>query len=171
MIGGEVGLAPQSITLAYHPVDVRGDRWVVVTTGRQRHLPADWDQASWDWYDGGLDVLTRTDVDWRSAEGVAWREVSAVYNNDHESHYEIWSKHGWMIGAVEFEARSFAVAGTWVALSVLDAGLRLYVSGAGVAPDELCFGQTDGAPYGVDFAGPLHFPKSIKASRELAQVT
>jgi hypothetical protein len=170
MIIGEVGKPPFGITLSFGWVDDRAERWVDVTTGvRQGKPPGNWSRSDWDRYDSGRELLTRTDIDYRSAEGQAWRAAADTFNADYAAHYRSWTRQAWTIDGQSVEALSFEINGTWAALYLSPDRLVIYAYGRGVAPADLVLQNTDGTRYGVDWREPLHFPDSIKTSRALAR--
>lgn len=170
MISGGPDERPIGVTLAHGWFETPGVRWVDVTTVFNRSTPPDgWSRADWGWYDGGLEVLTRTDIDYRSTAGQAWRAAAEAFNADHEAHYRSWSAHTWAVDGQALSARSFHIDGAWAALCVALDDLVIYAHGQGVAPDNLALQSTDGTGYGVDFREPLHFPDSIKTSRAFAR--
>jgi hypothetical protein len=154
-----------AVTLAHGWLEDRGDRWVDVTTAVRQPTPSDWAAADWDWYNTGLDVLVRSDIDYRSAAGRAWQQASDEFNADYEAHYETWSTHTWMLDGAPVPARSFAIGSHLAALCVDRPDVLIMAHGAGVAPDQLVLTVTTGVEYGLDFRVPLHWPDSAYASR------
>jgi hypothetical protein len=167
MVSGSAGEEPLGVTFA-HGNDSRG---ATVTTGQRSTAPAPMSQSDWDWYDGGLSLLTRTDVDFRSAAGKKWRAAADAFDGDHLAHYELWDQLSWSVDGVTVSARSFTIGTSWAALTTDLASGLLWVYGQGVSPALLEFCREDGSEYGVDLAEPLHFPNSLIASRALAGLT
>jgi hypothetical protein len=149
VIGGSADEEPLAITSGH------GDesRCVMVTTG----------QRSPD--EGGLDLLTRTVIDYRSAEGKKWPEAAGAFNADQLAHYEVWDQLTWLADDVEVSARSFTIDSSRAAISTHLADGLLWVYGHGVSPTDLEFRPSDGKEHGVDLDAPLHFPISLIASR------
>lgn len=169
MFGPGSGNEVRSVTLAHGWVDDRTERWIDVTSAvRQLPTPSDWAASEWDWYNTGLDVLNRGDIDYRSAAGTAWRELAQEFNADHEAHFQIWSRHTWIVDDAPLAARSIAIGDAWSALAVDHADVLILAQGAGVSPDQVVLTSTSGEGYGVDLREPLDFPSSVISSRASA---
>jgi hypothetical protein len=171
MFGPGSGSEVQGVTLTNGPVGVKGDRWVDVTSAIRQSPSSGWSASAseWDWYNTGLDVLNRGDIDYRSAAGNAWRQLADDFNADYESHFQIWSHHTWIVDGATLPARSIAIGDDWVALCVDHPDVLILAQGAGVAPDQIVLASTTGDGYGVDLLKPLHFPASVIASRNSAR--